>query len=153
MRDNCGIPVDIDKDWRSFGRMGGGNGFPVCHGVQISNHVGHETPGWLGSQPGGILPANHNPSKVRIISNLGCLRKASAHLPLQTPTTVDKRWDYWGCSLLSTKRCVFRSENGSVNVSQFRLWLLFIVNWTSTNQPGLASTREAEGSNIFTNSY
>lgn len=72
--------------------MGGGNGCPVCHGVQISNHVGHETPGWLGPQPGGILSGNQNPSKVRIISNLGCLRKAPVHFPLQTPTTVDNRW-------------------------------------------------------------
>lgn len=71
-------------------------------GFQKGRH-GFNHSGWGGSPPSGI---DHLPTitcEIRVFREQ-TPKRFPCIFPLQTPTTVDNWWVYWGFSLLSTKK-------------------------------------------------
>lgn len=86
-------------------------------GVAISEVFGSRPSGLKDHQPGVVFLVNNNLRNVLFSEDsLRILRRGLVGiLALQTPTTVDNRWVYWVCSLLSTKEYIDK-ENRSLTV-------------------------------------
>lgn len=76
--------------------------------------TGYQPPGWRGRQPGGISPLNHSLCEVEVVRGKpwDSLKGFPGIFSLQTLTKFDKRWVYYGCSLLTNNKYTEKGVRG-----------------------------------------